>query len=134
MFMIYQRIISTAQVDAVNKNPESSLAKAYMGLLFPSEDNAQERVTAALNLGLYQKTMLIGATDGLSVTLEQVFDAGNGYPGEGVNVVSMGSHPCMSVGDIAVSLIDDDVYLCMPTGWHVLDMELSLEPASYKCD
>ena len=134
MFMIYQRIISTAQVDAVNKNPESSLAKAYMGLLFPSEDNAQERVTAALNLGLYQKTMLIGATDGLSVTLEQVFDAGNGYPSEGVNVVSMGRHPSMSVGDIAVSLLDDDVYLCMPTGWHVLDMELSIEPASYKCD
>jgi len=134
MFMIYQRIISTAQVEAVNKNPESSLAKAYMGLIFPSEDNAQERVTAALNLGLYQKTMLIGATDGLSVTLEQVFDAGNGYPGEGVNVVSMGSHPSMSVGDIAVSLLDDDVYLCMPTGWHVLDMELSIEPASYKCD
>ena len=134
MFMIYQSIISTAQVDAVKKNPESSLTKAYMGLIFPSEDNAQERVTAALNLGLYQKTMLIGATDGLSVTLEQVFDAGNGYPSEGVNVVSMGRHPSMSVGDIAVSLLDDDVYLCMPTGWHVLDMELSLEPASYKCD
>ena len=134
MFMIYQCIISTAQVDAVKKNPESSLTKAYMGLIFPSEDNAQERVTAALNLGLYQKTMLIGATDGLSVTLEQVFDAGNGYPSEGVNVVSMGRHPSMSVGDIAVSLLDDDVYLCMPTGWHVLDMELSLEPASYKCD
>ena len=77
--------------------------------------------------------MLIGATDGGSVTLEQVFDAGNGYPGEGVNVVSMGRHPSMSVGDIAVSLLDDDVYLCMPHGWHVLDMELSLEPASYKC-
>ena len=133
MFMIYQCIISTAQVDAVKKNPESSLTKAYMGLIFPSEDNAQERVTAALNLGLYQKTMLIGATDGLSVTLEQVFDAGNGYPSEGVNVVSMGRHPSMSVGDIAVSLLDDDVYLCMPTGWHVLDMELSIEPASYKC-
>jgi len=78
--------------------------------------------------------MLIGATDGGSVTLEQVFDAGNGHIGEGVNVVSMGSHPSMSVGDIAVSLLDDDVYLCMPHGWHVLDMELSLEPASYKCD
>ena len=134
MFMIYQRIISKAQVDSVNRNPESSLAKAYMGLIFPSEDNAQERVTAALNLGLYQKTMLISATVGGSVTLEQVFDAGNGYPSEGVNVVSMGRHPSMSVGDIAVSLLDDDVYLCMPTGWHVLDMELSIEPASYKCD
>lgn len=133
MFMIYQRPMSTAQVDAVNRHPESSFAKAYMGLLFPSPDNAQERVTAALNLGLYQKTMLIGATDGGSVTLEQVFDAGNGHIGEGVNVVSMGSHPSMSVGDIAVSLLDDDVYLCMPHGWHVLDMELSLEPASYKC-
>ena len=134
MFMIYQRIISTAQVDAVNNNPESSLAKAHFGLLFPNEDNAQECVNAALNVGIYKRTMLIGATDGGSVTLEQVFDAGNGYPSEGVNVVSMGSHPSMSVGDIAVSLLDDDVYLCMPTGWHVLDMELSIEPASYKCD
>ena len=126
MFMIYQRIISKAQVDAVNKNPESSLAKAYMGLLFPSEDNAQERVTAALNVGIYQKTMLIGATDGLSVTLEQVFDAGNGYPSEGVNVVALAGHSSMSVGDIAVSLLDDGAYLCMPMGWHVLDMELHL--------
>ena len=126
MFMIYQRPMSTAQVDAVNRHPESSFAEAYMGLLFPSEDNAQERVTAALNLGLYQKTMLIGATDGGSVTLEQVFDAGNGYPGEGVNVVSMGRHASMSVGDIAVSLLDDDAYLCMPTGWHVLDLTLDL--------
>lgn len=133
MYMIYQRPMSTAQVDAVNKNPESSLAKAYMGLIFPNEDNAQERVTAALNVGIYQRTMLIGATDGGSVTLEQVFDAGNGYPDEGVNVVSMGSHPSMSVGDIAVSLLDDDVYLCMPHGWHVLDMELSLETANPKC-
>ena len=126
MFMIYQRPMSTAQVDAVNRHPESSFAEAYMGLLFPSEDNAQERVTAALNLGLYQKTMLIGATDGGSVTLEQVFDAGNGHIGKGVNVVSMGSHPSMSVGDIAVSLLDDDVYLCMPHGWHVLDLTLDL--------
>ena len=126
MFMIYQRPISAAQVDAVNRNPESSLSKAYRRLLFPSPDNAQERVTAALNLGLYQKTMLIGATDGGSVTLEQVFDAGNGHPSEGVNVVSMGGHPSMSVGDIAVSLLDDDVYLCMPHGWHVLDLTLDL--------
>ena len=85
-------------------------------------------------MGLLLWFKIRAATDGLSVTLEQVFDAGNGYPGEGVNVVSMGSHPSMSVGDIAVSLLDDDVYLCMPHGWHVLDMELSLEPASYKCD
>jgi hypothetical protein len=133
MFMIYQRPMSTAQVDAVNRHPESSFAKAYMGLLFPSPDNAQERVTAALNLGLYQRTMLISATDGGSVTLEQVFNAGNNHIGEGVNVVSMGNHPSMSVGDIAVSLLDDDVYLCMPHGWHVLDMELSLEPANPKC-
>ena len=126
MFMIYQRPMSTAQVDAVNRNPESTLAKAYMGLLFPNEDNAQERVNTALNVGLYQRTMLIGATDGGSVTLELVFDAGNGYPSEGVNVVSMGGHPSMSVGDIAVSLLDDDVYLCMPHGWHVLDLTLDL--------
>ncbi len=126
MFMIYQRPMSTAQVDAVNRNPESTLAKAYMDLLFPNEDNAQECVNAALNVGIYKRTMLIGATDGGSVTLEQVFDAGNGYPGEGVNVVSMGGHPSMSVGDIAVSLLDDDVYLCMPHGWHVLDLTLDL--------
>jgi len=126
MFMIYQRPMSTAQVDAVNRNPESTLAKAYMGLLFPNEANVQERVNAALNVGLYQRTMLIGATDGGSVTLEQVFDAGNGHIGEGVNVVSMGRHPSMSVGDIAVSLLDDDVYICMPHSWHVLDLTLDL--------
>jgi len=125
-YVIFQLSLTSDQLESINKNSTSTLAKAYFGLMFPNDSNAQERVNAALSAGLYEKTMLIGATDGLSVTLEQLFDAGNGYPSEGVNVVDLAGHSSVSVGDIAVSLLDDGAYLCMPMGWHVLDIELRL--------
>lgn len=126
-YLIYQRVLSDNQVKAVNKNQDSSLAKAYFGLCFPTEAIAQARVNAALSVGLYKRTMIISATDGMSISLEHIFEAGNGYPAGNINVISICSHPSMSVGDIAINLLGDDMFLCMPTGWHKLkDLALDL--------
>ena len=125
-YLVYQRTLQDHQVRSINENQNTNLAKAYFGLTFPNDDIAQERVSAALRVGLYSKTMIISATDGMSVTLAQVFDAGNGYAADNINVVSICSHPSMSVGDIAVNLLGDDMFLCMPNGWYKLE-NISLE-------
>jgi len=125
-YIVYQRTLTSDQVDVVNQQQQSPLAKAYFGLTFPNDDNAEECVANALDLGLYKQTMVINATDGLSLDVDDVFAAGNGHPTDGINVVSLQKHPSMSVGDIAVDLLENTATLCMPTGWKELNLTLQL--------
>ena len=107
-YMIYQRTLSDEQVKRINAQQDSDFALAYFALLFPSHENA------------------ISCTDGMSLTLSDVFDAGNNYAREGINVVSLQKHPSMSVGDIAVDLLENVAVMCMPAGWKELDIKLTL--------
>lgn len=127
-YLIYQKTLTDGQTEAINKDSTTPLAKAYFALLFPTDDNAQEVVTEALNRCIYERTMIISHRDGLGVSLdEDVFHVGNGYAKDGIIVTSIKRHPSMSVGDLAVNLLDGDVYLCMPQGWKHLYLELRLE-------
>ena len=126
-YLIYQRTLTSGQREAINKDSTTPLANAYFALTLPSSYNALEVVTEALSRGIYEKTMLISHRDGLDVTLEDVFFVGNGYAKDGIIVKSIKRHPSMSVGDLAVNLLDGDVYLCMPQGWKHLYLELRLE-------
>ena len=65
-------------------------------------------------------------TENSVLTLSDIFDAGNGYAREGINVVSLQKHPSMSVGDIAVDLYLNTAVMCMPAGWKELDLKLTL--------
>ena len=125
-YMIYQRTLSDEQVKRINAQQDSDFALAYFALLFPSHENANQRALDAIELGMYKQTMLISCTDGMSLTLSDVFDAGNGYAQEGINVVSLQKHPSMSVGDIAVDLLKNTAVMCMPAGWKELDLKLTL--------
>ena len=125
-YMIYQRTLSDEQVKRINAQQDSDFALAYFALLFPSHENANQRAMDAIELGMYKHTMLISCTDGMSLTLSDVFDAGNGYAREGINVVSLQKHPSMSVGDIAVDLLENVAVMCMPAGWKELDIKLTL--------
>ena len=125
-YMIYQRTLSDEQVKRINAQQDSDFALAYFALLFPSHENANQRALDAIELGMYKQTMLISCTDGMSLTLSDVFDAGNGYAQEGINVVSLQKHPSMSVGDIAVDLLENTAVMCMPAGWKELDLKLTL--------
>ena len=125
-YMIYQRTLSDEQVKRINAQQDSDFALAYFALLFPSHENANQRALDAIELNMYKHTMLISCTDGMSLTLSDVFDAGNGYAREGINVVSLQKHPSMSVGDIAVDLLENVAVMCMPAGWKELDIKLTL--------
>ena len=125
-YMIYQRTLSDEQVKRINAQQDSDFAMAYFALLFPSHENANQRALDAIELNMYKQTMLISCTDGMSLTLSDIFDAGNGYAREGINVVSLQKHPSMSVGDIAVDLLENVAVMCMPAGWKELDIKLTL--------
>ena len=124
--MIYQRPLNDDQVKRINAQQDSDFALAYFALMFPNGENANKRAVEAIELGMYKQTMLISTTDGMSITLDDVFDAGNGYARESINVVSLQRHPSMSVGDIAVDLLENTAVMCMPAGWKELDLKLNL--------
>jgi len=125
-YMIYQRPLDDDQIKRINAQQDSDFALAYFALMFPNGENANQRAVEAIELGMYKQTMLISTTDGMSITLADVFDAGNGYPRESINVVSLQRHPSMSVGDIAVDLLENTAVMCMPAGWKELDLKLNL--------
>jgi len=125
-YMIYQCPLSDDQVKRINAQQDSDFALAYFALMFPNGENANQRAMDAIELGMYKHTMLISAIDGGPLTLGDVFDAGNNYAREGINVVSLQKHPSMSVGDIAVDLYLNTAVMCMPAGWKELDIKLTL--------
>jgi len=125
-YMIYQRPLDDDQIKRINAQQDSDFALAYFALMFPNGENANQRAVEAIELGMYKQTMLISTTDGMSITLADVFDAGNGYARESINVVSLQRHPSMSVGDIAVDLLENTTVMCMPAGWKELDLKLNL--------
>lgn len=117
-YLVYQRPISNTTKHIINDAPTSDFAEAYYDLLMPTEDNVEALVSNALYWDIYRPTMIISADDGVSLSLHETFDAGNGRPKQGINVSSLGKHPSMSVGDLVVDLYVNHVYVCMPTGWH----------------
>ena len=125
-YIIYQRPLSDDQVKRINAQQDSDFALAYFALMFPNGENANQRALDAIELGMYKQTMLISCTDGMSLALSDIFDAGNGYAREGINVVSLQKHSSMSVGDIAVDLLENTAVMCMPVGWKELDLKLTL--------
>ena len=126
-YMIYQRPLDDDQIKRINAQQDSDFALAYFALMFPNGENANQRAVEAIELGMYKQTMLISGTDMADpLTLGDVFDAGNGYAREGINVVSLQKHPSMSVGDIAVDLLENVAVMCMPAGWKELDIKLTL--------
>ncbi len=125
-YMIYQRPLSDVQVKRINAQQDSDFALAYFALMFPNGENANQRAMDAIELGMYKHTMLISCTDGMSLTLSDVLNAGNGYAREEILVVSLQQHPSISVGDIVVNLLDNVAYMCMPVGWKEIDLKLTL--------
>lgn len=126
-YVIYQRPLSDDQVKRINAQQDSDFALAYFALMFPNGENANQRALDAIELGMYKQTMLISDDDSaVPLTLSDIFDAGNGYAREGINVVSLQKHSSMSVGDIAVDLLENTAVMCMPVGWKELDLKLTL--------
>ena len=126
VYMIYQR--SNADSDRINNMPNSVYAKAYFALGMPTRDNVEDAVSDGLFHNLYEPTMIMHDTKQRKRTpFEAIFDEGNRYGDETIITTDIRKHPSMSVGDILLELTTGYAHVCMPMGWHSLDLKLELK-------
>lgn len=109
-FKVYQIAVTSAQADEVNRL--GSWEKAY-------EKFPHMKAKAEVSLSRHFKPeyskfyTLVAEVEARG--LEQVFDAMNGYPEEGVKVTHFARSHSMSVGDIAVC--EGQAHFCQHFGW-----------------
>ncbi len=130
-YLIYQRPMDNELKDIINENRNRALATAYYDTVtMLDEDGPEDTVRRALMYSLYQPTMFMhyASTEKSleSTRLEEIFDEGNNYGNGIITTTHLMQHSCMAVGDLVVNLLDNNVYVCMPNGWHQM-VEASLE-------
>ncbi len=136
-YLIYQRPIDSELKDIINENRNRPLATAYfdtMSMLI-DEDGPEDIVNRAWMYKLYQPTMFMNFTVNFGKSnevkrLEEIFDEGNNYGSGIITTTHLMQHPVMAVGDLAINLLDDRVFVCMPNGWHQM-VEASLDVNVY---
>lgn len=129
VYMIYQR--TNVDSDRINNMPTSVYAKAYFALGMPTRDNVEDAVSDGLFHNLYEPTMVMHDTKQRKRTpFEAIFDEGNRYGDETIVTTEIRKHPSMSVGDILLELTTGYAHVCMPIGWHSLDLTLDLTTAA----
>ena len=129
VYMIYQR--TNVDSDRINSMPTSVYAKAYFALGMPTRDNVEDAVHDGLHHSMYEPTMIMHDTKQRKRTpFEAIFDEGNRYGDETIVTTDIRKHPSMSVGDILLELTTGYAHVCMPIGWHSLDLTLDLTTAA----
>tara|TARA_R110001599_G_scaffold341952_1_gene563286 strand:+ start:61 stop:444 length:384 start_codon:yes stop_codon:yes gene_type:complete len=124
--MIYQR--TNVGSDRINNQPNSTYAKAYFALGMPTHENVEDAVHNGLFHDMYEPTMIMHDTEARDRTpFEAIFDEGNGYGDDSITTTKIRNHPSMSVGDILMDLTTGYAHVCMPIGWHSLDLKLELK-------
>ena len=131
-YMIYQR--NNVNIDHINAKPNGVYAKAYFALGMPTHDTVEDAVSDAIYHEMYEPTMIMHDLDGRDkrTPFEAIFDAGNGYGyhyDSSITCTDICKHPSMSVGDILYDLTSGWSYVCMPVGWHSLNLTLQLNKA-----
>ena len=125
-YMIYQR--NNVNIDHINAKPNGVYAKAYFALGMPTHDTVEDAVSDAIYHEMYEPTMIMhDATDGLRTPFEAIFDEGNGYGNGTISCHDICKHPSMSVGDVLVDLTRKQTHVCMPTGWHDVNVNVQLD-------
>ena len=128
-YMIYQRI--NVDTQRLTSNPSGQYAKTYFELGMPSKDSVEDTVSDGLYYDMYQPTMIMHDLGGRDkrTPFEAIFDAGNGYGDRSIICTDICKHPSMSVGDILYDLTSGWSHVCMPVGWHSLNLTLQLNKA-----
>ena len=125
VYMIYQR--TNVDSDRINNMPNSVYAVAYFALGMPTRENVEVAVHDGLFHNMYEPTMIMHDTKQRKRTpFEAIFDEGNRYGDETIVTTDIRKHPSMSVGDILLELTTGYAHVCMPIGWHSLDLTLDL--------
>ena len=128
-YIIYQR--TNVGSDRINNQPNSTYAKAYFALGMPTHENVEDAVHDGLFHDMYEPTMIMHDTETRDRTpFEAIFDEGNGYGDGSITTANIRNRPSMSVGDILMDLTTGYAHVCMPIGWHSLDLTLDLTTAA----
>ena len=126
VYMIYQR--TNVDIDRLNNMPNSAYATICFSLGMLSRDDVEVTVSDGLFHNMYEPTMIMHDTKQRKRTpFEAIFDEGNGYGDETIVTTDIRKHPSMSVGDILLELTTGYAHVCMPIGWHSLDLKLELK-------
>ena len=129
VYMIYQR--TNVDIDRLNNMPNSAYATTCFSLGMLSRDDVEVTVSDGLFHNMYEPTMIMHDTKQRKRTpFEAIFDEGNGYGDETIVTTDIRKHPSMSVGDILLELTTGYAHVCMPIGWHSLDLTLDLTTAA----
>ena len=108
-YLIYQRPMDNELKDIINENRNRALATARRALMY----------------SLYQPTMFMQYSESLLQSkplLEYIFDEGNGQGSGIITTTHLMEHSSLSVGDIVVNLLDNNVFVCMPNSWHQMEL------------
>jgi hypothetical protein len=125
-YMIYQR--TNVNFDLINSKPNGTHAKAYFALNMPTRNSVEDAVVNAIFQDMYAPTMVMhDDTETLRTPFEAIFDEGNGYGDGTISSHDICKHPSMSVGDLLVDLTRKQTHVCMPTGWHDIDVNVQLD-------
>jgi len=128
VYMIYQR--TNVDSDRINSMPNSVYAVAYFALGMPTRENVEVAVHDGLFHNMYEPTMIMHDTETRERTpFEAIFDEGNGYGDGSITTANIRNRPSLSVGDILMDLTNGYAHICMPIGWHSLDLTLDLTAA-----
>lgn len=129
VYMIYQR--TNVDSERVNSMPTSVYAKTYFKLGMLTVNEADDAVRDGLYHDMYEPTMIMHDVETRDRTpFEAIFDEGNGYGDGSITTANIRNRPSMSVGDILMDLTTGYAHVCMPIGWHSLDLELNLTTAA----
>jgi len=129
VYMIYQR--TNVDSERINSMPTSVYAKAYFALSMPNKDTVEDAVHDGLFHNMYEPTMIMHDIEDRDRTpFEAIFDEGNGYGDGSIKTANIRDRYSMSVGDILVQLDTGYAHVCMPVGWHSIDLTLELTSAA----
>jgi len=129
VYMIYQR--TNVDSERINSMPTSVYAKTYFKLGMLTVNEADDAVHDGLYHDMYEPTMIMHDVETRDRTpFEAIFDEGNGYGDGSITTANIRNRPSMSVGDILMDLTTGYAHVCMPIGWHSLDLELNLTTAA----
>lgn len=126
-YLVYQLRPDVHETMQYDRN--SDVAQIAFDLMLINDSTVDSTVLDAVYADLYYPTKFIhfGVLSDDSSSMEEVFAAGNGYSNKARVVSINGGGTSLSVGNIVVNLQEDKAYVCMPVGWHELEIKLQLK-------
>ena len=128
-FTIHQRKLGKDKSNQINADSNSDMANTYFRMGLVRRDNVDELVAATFDHDIYRMTTCLQVVSDHALTV--IFDHMNGYTCDDVhNEIVLMKRPSMSVGDIVTDTGSGVSWVCMPHGWHEIDLKIETKIAA----